>query len=42
MNRRSIRFRLAVWYSVVLALALVTFGGVSWIAGPPCPLPHGR
>ena len=32
MNRRSIRFRLAVWYSVVLALALVTFGGVSWIA----------
>jgi heavy metal sensor kinase len=32
MNRRSIRFRLAVWYSVVLALALVTFSGVSRIA----------
>ena len=32
MNRRSIRFRLTVWYSAVLALALVAFGGVSWIA----------
>ena len=32
MKRRSIRFRLAVWYSAVLALALVAFGGVSWIA----------
>jgi hypothetical protein len=32
MNRRSIRFRLAVWYSAVLALALVAFGAVSWIA----------
>jgi heavy metal sensor kinase len=32
MNRRSIRFRLAAWYSAVLALALVGFGGVSWIA----------
>jgi heavy metal sensor kinase len=32
MNLRSIRFRLAVWYSVVLALALIAFGGVSWIA----------
>jgi heavy metal sensor kinase len=31
MNRRSIRFRLAVWYSAVLTLALVAFGGVSWI-----------
>ena len=32
MRRRSIRFRLAVWYSAVLALALVAFGTVSWIA----------
>jgi signal transduction histidine kinase len=32
MNRRSIRFRLAVWYSAVLALALICFGGASWIA----------
>lgn len=32
MNRRSIRVRLAIWYSAVLALALVAFGGVSWIA----------
>jgi hypothetical protein len=32
MKRCSIRFRLAVWYSAVLALALVAFGGVSWIA----------
>lgn len=32
MNRRSIRFRLAVWYSAVLALALVAFGGASWLA----------
>lgn len=32
MKRRSIRFQLAVWYSAVLALALVAFGGVSWIA----------
>ncbi|MEX2260426.1 MAG: ATP-binding protein [Bryobacteraceae bacterium] len=31
MRRRSIRFRLAVWYSAVLALALVAFGGISWI-----------
>jgi heavy metal sensor kinase len=32
MNGRSIRFRLTVWYSAVLALALVLFGGFSWIA----------
>lgn len=32
MNRRSIRFRLAAWYSAVLALALVAFGVVSWFA----------
>src|SRR5688572_6552880 len=32
MRRRSIRFRLAVWYSAVLALALVAFGVVFWIA----------
>lgn len=32
MRNRSIRFRLAVWYSAVLALALVAFGAVSWIA----------
>jgi heavy metal sensor kinase len=32
MNRHSIRFRLTIWYSAVLALALVAFGGVSWIA----------
>ena len=31
MRSRSIRFRLAVWYSAVLALALGAFGGISWI-----------
>ncbi|MFN0106713.1 MAG: sensor histidine kinase [Bryobacteraceae bacterium] len=32
MRPRSIRFRLTAWYSSVLALALVIFGIVSWIA----------
>lgn len=32
MMRRSIRFRLAAWYTAVLALALVVFGAISWIA----------
>ena len=31
MNRRSIRFRLKGLVLSQLALALVTFGGVSWI-----------
>jgi heavy metal sensor kinase len=28
---QSIRFRLAAWYSAILALALIVFGAVSWI-----------
>ena len=32
MNRRSIRFRLAAWYATVLALGLMAFGALSWIA----------
>jgi heavy metal sensor kinase len=32
MRRRSIRFRLAGWYSAVLALALMVFAALSWIA----------
>ncbi len=31
MRRTSIRFRLTVWYSAILALALVTFGALSWL-----------
>lgn len=31
MNSRSIRFRLAVWYSAVLAIALAAFGVASWL-----------
>ena len=30
MRRRSIRFRLAVWYAAVLACALGLFGGLIW------------
>jgi heavy metal sensor kinase len=32
VRRRSIRFRLTLWYSAVLALALGAFGALSWIA----------
>lgn len=32
MKPRSIRFRLTVWYSAVLAMALIAFGAVSWFA----------
>ncbi len=32
MSRRSIRFRLTIWYSAVLALALMVFAGLSWVA----------
>ena len=32
MRRRSIRFRLTTWYSAVLALALIVFAGLSWVA----------
>ena len=31
-KRRSIGFRLTVWYSAILAVALVTFGASMWLA----------
>lgn len=32
MKSHSIRFRLTAWYSAVLALALIAFGALSWLA----------
>src|SRR5688572_20925497 len=32
MNRRSIRFQLTTWYSAILAIALGSFGVLSWLA----------
>ncbi len=32
MQRRSIRFRLTLWYTVVLTAALALFGGLIWIS----------
>ncbi len=32
MRNKSIRFRLTLWYTGVLALALLAFGGLSWVA----------
>ena len=32
MNRRSIRFRLTVWYALVLSAGLGLFGGLIWVS----------
>lgn len=32
MRRRSIRFRLTLWYAVVLTAALALFGGLIWVS----------
>src|SRR6266851_5258743 len=32
MPRRSIRFRLTVWYAVILTAGLALFGGLIWLS----------
>ncbi|MGH9594279.1 MAG: hypothetical protein ACRD5L_14400, partial [Bryobacteraceae bacterium] len=32
MRSRSIRFRLTVWYAVILSAGLSLFGGLTWLS----------